>query len=260
MRVSIEEYLLINFLMDALILMLTVRGTYFINPVRIFAAAALASAYALMDAYRGYSFYLDACALAVMLLAAFPWTGFGRFLRSCVVFIAGSFLMSGCVRFFLLRGCGTLLSGAAGVISAILAVSAAKGVLFEALSDSSVLVSVRIGSAVSRFTAIIDTGNLLKEPLSALPVLIADRKALGRAFHVQALSMPSPREVEYASVSGIGRLKCIRADSVQIRRRGKWVRAPDVWLGVHPGEMPGGVHALAPGVFNARFSILRDGG
>lgn len=260
MRVSIEEYLLINFLMDALILMLTVRGTYFINPARIFAAAALASGYALMDAYRGYSFPLDACALVVMLLTALPWENPGRFLRSCLVFVAGSFLMSGCVRFFLLRGAGTLLSGAAGAICASLGVAAAKGVLFEARPELSVLVRVRIGSVVSRFTAIVDTGNLLKEPLSALPVLIADRKALGRALHGEALSMPLLREVEYASVSGIGRLKCIRADSVQIRRRGKWVRAPDVWLGVHPGVMSGGVHALAPGVFNSRFGILRDGG
>ena len=40
---------------------------------------------------------------------------------------------------------------------------------------------------------------------------------------------------------------CFLPDSVRALKGGKWREAPDVWVALYPGKLPGGVRALAPG-------------
>ena len=48
-------------------------------------------------------------------------------------------------------------------------------------------------------------------------------------------------------IGGLGVIECLRTDRMEVNFSGKWRKAPDMWLGLYPGVMRGGVHALAPG-------------
>ena len=96
------------------------------------------------------------------------------------------------------------------------------------------------------FRALIDTGNRLHEPISGLPVLIAESSLL--QDFLCALHIPF-RSVAFGGVGGSGVVRCFRPDAVLIRRGDRLVRAPDVWVAVYPGKFPGASRALAPPAF-----------
>lgn len=124
------------------------------------------------------------------------------------------------------------------------------GILFSQRSrqmrtwEVSVLVSLHGKS--SSFTALIDTGNRLHEPLSGLPVLVAESNLLSNLISSDRIAY---RSVAFGALNGKGSLKCFRPDMVLIRRGDRFVRAPDVWIGVYPGTIPGISRALAPPSF-----------
>ena len=103
--------------------------------------------------------------------------------------------------------------------------------------------------------ALIDTGNRLHEPISGLPVLIVEERAVKKMLP-PSLDPARPdkhlpprfRLVAYGALGGSGKMACFRPDELLVCYGEGWLRAPDVWVAVYPGKMPGGAQALAPAV------------
>lgn len=257
MWVAAEEYLLINFVMDFLFLYLASRGTWFLRAARLISAALFASAYALLDAIWGCGTGWDAAAFACACAIAFPVREGRLFVKAAFLSVTGILIFGSTVRFFLSRGGGTLFSGFLGAISGAVCISLAKMAFRTCGNRQTAHFRVKYGGVTAEFSAIIDTGNLLKEPISALPVLIADEKALGKRFLISARASKHLREAAYASVGGDGFMACLRTASMEVNWTGRWVKAPDMYLGLYPGVMQGGVHALAPPAVNEALGIRR---
>ena len=59
---------------------------------------------------------------------------------------------------------------------------------------------------------------------------------------------PRFRLVAYGALGGSVKMACFRPDELLVCYGEGWLRAPDVWVAVYPGKMPGGAQALAPAV------------
>ena len=247
MLISAEEFLFINFCMDFLFLYLASRGTWFLNWLRLITASVFASAYALWDAIHGCFGVLDILALVAVWLIAFPVRDARLFLKTAALSFTGLMVFGSSVRIGIQLGERTLVSGAIGALLGAAIMTMAKAAFQKMSAGTKARFRVRFSECTAEFTAVIDTGNLLIEPISALPVLIADEKALGKRFGDFARSNGKLRKAAYASVGGLGVIECLRTDRMEVNFSGKWRKAPDMWLGLYPGVMRGGVHALAPG-------------
>lgn len=248
MRVCIEEFVLINFCMDFTIILLSARGLWFLSIPRIALASFAVSVYALWDQTAHLPWWMDALSFWLMSVISYPLRDISLFMNGAVVCMFAFLVMGACTSLFMRYMEATLASYAAGLLAGAAFILLAKSALNTTSQVQRVFMKVTYGAFKAEFSAIVDTGNLLKEPISALPVLIADECALGKRLYEAAGAAEKQRLVEYTAVSGIGRLRLVRADKMEILRRGRWKRAPDMWLGVKDGNTLSSVHALAPRV------------
>ena len=203
----------------------------------------------------------DALAVGFAVVAAlFPLPHFVLPAQSLLLILV-SMLLSGHLDFrswsrpALLLCEATLLSG--GVASICLSgtrtqaggvLCAVSGALLTALTCAvrrttrwQVHVLLRSPAGTVRFTALVDTGNRLREPISGLPVLIAEAKLVRNV-----LPEDGYRILSFGSVGGSGRMACFKPSGVWIERGRHRTRAPDVWVAVSAHPLPGAYHALAP--------------
>lgn len=103
----------------------------------------------------------------------------------------------------------------------------------------------------ARFPALIDTGNRLKEHRSGLPVLIAEASVLSDlAAHAMDPDSSKIRTLPYGVLGSSGEITCFYPDRILLRvGNRRWMRAPDCWIAVFPGCIPGKTRALAPPEF-----------
>ena len=103
----------------------------------------------------------------------------------------------------------------------------------------------------ARFPALIDTGNRLRDHRSGMPVLIVESGAIPAvSAHVQQLPEDEKCTLPFGVLGGGGRISCFRADRITIDIPGRTpVPAPECWVGIYPGRMPGAARALAPPEF-----------
>lgn len=103
----------------------------------------------------------------------------------------------------------------------------------------------------ARFEALIDTGNRLREHGSGLPVLIVEAAAAGGLYeYVSSLPESEKRTLPYGVLGGSGEISCFKADRILLYPRNKKpADAPDCWIAVYPGRIPGAMRALAPPEF-----------
>lgn len=102
----------------------------------------------------------------------------------------------------------------------------------------------------SCFPALIDTGNRLHEQRSGLPVLIVEAGAMPDiSKRIAELDTQSIRRIPYGVLGSCGELFCFRADRVLFKTYKHWIPAPECWVAVYPGKIPGRVQALAPPEF-----------
>ncbi|MBQ4088443.1 MAG: sigma-E processing peptidase SpoIIGA [Clostridia bacterium] len=113
------------------------------------------------------------------------------------------------------------------------------------------------------FTALIDTGNRLTEPVSGLPVMVMEhqlvKNMLPDGFDPHdALSnlTTSLRLAAYGGVGGNGALGCFMPERLLINN----IPVSGVWIGVYPGRLPGKYRALAPPEVIRSININRSGG
>ena len=107
-------------------------------------------------------------------------------------------------------------------------------------------VDVRHGAHHLTLTALIDSGNLLRDPVTGLPVIVISRRAAMRL-----VQLPGEGKVVYPfrlltvrTVSGNGMMTVFHPDSVCLLKNGAWVRV-ETLLGVSP-EGYDGFQALVP--------------
>jgi stage II sporulation protein GA (sporulation sigma-E factor processing peptidase) len=110
--------------------------------------------------------------------------------------------------------------------------------------------------------ALVDTGNRLQEPISGQPVVIAAEHKLRNVLPVNFQAdmaadrlPPGFRLVGYKSLSGTGKMVCFRPDELLVSMGDGWLSAPDVWVAVYPGKLPGNVYALAPPVLGRVHNV-----
>ena len=244
---SIEEYLLINCLLDGLTVLCAQRATGLVRPARALAATALGTAYALLgrlsglEALRGRVPAL-LCGLAMGALSA------GRWQARCMLRSGVLCLCAGCT----LGGVAVAFGG--GRIGAACALGA--GALFclagsiRRRSAGRTLCRLRLTVSGRRAvcTALVDSGNGLTEPLLGLPVLIVERDLLSSLLGEAQLGLleREARVAVYATLSGRGEMPCLTGAGVECLCRGRWRTCPPVCLGLYPGTMSGEHRAIAP--------------
>lgn len=247
-EVSAEEYLVANFLFDFFLLYLPARGTWFFRPERLLPAAILGA----LSALAFQALMLPGAALATMLpmcLIAYPLTDGRRFAVASVRVLLYAFVLAGAMEAARHADAEPFVQTLVGM-AAVWAVDA----LGRQIQPERDTVQLRVwsGGCRRRFAALVDTGNLLREPLSALPVLIADEAALGRRVYRMLAEQAGARTAAFRTVGGDGELICARPERIEVRIGERWRLAPDLWIGLYPGRLRGNVHALAPGVLGQK--------
>jgi stage II sporulation protein GA (sporulation sigma-E factor processing peptidase) len=89
--------------------------------------------------------------------------------------------------------------------------------------------------------ALLDSGNMLREPLTGLPVVMLDghmgQKLVGAAHAV---------EIPFGTAGGTATVKAAPAERVEALCRGRWKDLGDLYLAVCEVRLAGGVEALLP--------------
>ena len=254
---QLEGYLLWNFAMDALISLAAAGACAGESRKNCLTAAAFGTAYAL--AARLWLPGLQrwpaaAIAGAMMALIAVRPESMSMAARAVGAFYAAGLFAAGAQ---MLAGQAFGSSAAAALFSA----AAGAGLCIwlgrerrMRLQTWDVVLFLRTSSGCVRFRALVDTGNRLHEPISGLPVMIVEEKALKRAlpdgFSAKDIGkLPQGwRVVHYGVLGGAGRMACFRPQRLLVHYAGRWLLAPDIWVAVYPGRIPGQVAALAPTV------------
>ena len=249
MSSSVEACFLINFAVDAALIGVVARANGCFHARRAALAALIGALYALSVARLSPRLAHPAVQLALIVPVALIVSGDPDPRRW------------GAIAFQLL--CGALLLGGAGALlperflpaapaalaAGLAALAALLGLRRRRINGWEVTVLLSVRGRTAGFRALIDTGNRLREPVSGLPVLIAESALVKGLLAADAEGAPPCRSIAYGALGGGGTVRCFRPDAVLIRRGERLVRAPEVWVAVYPGRMPGPTRALAPPSF-----------
>lgn len=247
MRQSLEAYFLINLAVDAALIAVIARANGCLKMRRVLLGGLIAAGYAAL--VKGVSLRLGHPVLQTLLLILLSmvvcgdaeprrWGSIALELFCAAMMLGGigALAMDSKRLLAMLLGAGLIL------LNALLSVRESRLASWEV----TVCLTLR-GKSVS-FRALIDTGNRLREPISGLPVLIAESSLLGDLTN-SAIMETVCRRVAFGALGGGGTVKCFHPDLVLIRRGEQLVRAPEVWVAIYPGKIPGASRALAPPSF-----------
>ena len=240
---SIEGYLAVNLVADFALLAGASRALGVFRWRRVLAADALCAGYAVLAAIWPVPWASVPVQLALLALVALMIADRAdyRSWRVAALSLAAWALVCGGIALPIVRG-------PVGALAGILAGTALLCALYGARSPADacwqVRLGLRVGDKTARFPALIDTGNRLREPVSGQPVVIAE-VALLRGL----LPEGGYRVLRFGALGGNGDMACFKPTDLWIERGLRRVRAPDVWVAVAPGPLPGQYGALAPGEF-----------
>lgn len=242
---SIELFLLVNALADAALIGAAARALGLLNWERVLPAALLCTAYAALAAICPCPFADLPVQLALLAVVSrmIAWRCSKRVWLKAAAFLSGGALLAGGASLMptlALRGPWAFPCALLGAALLALMLAARRPLRGE----WQVRLRVEVDGQTARFPALIDTGNRLREPLSGLPVLIAERRLL-------KVTLPASgwRELRYGAVGGGGSMSCFKPSSLWIERGRRLTRAPEVWIALSPGPLPGCASALAPSEF-----------
>lgn len=250
MHHSLEAYFLANFAADVALLAVVARANECMRLRRVLLSGILAAFYALMT--EVVSSRLEHPAIQIVLLIILSMLLIGepdarKWSSIAIQLAGGAMILGGIGGIVPSSGRFTAAAFGAGLLLVMTILNVRARRIFT--WDVTVLISAQ-GHNTS-FRALIDTGNRLHEPVSGLPVLIAESRLLD-ALPVNELSC---RRISFGVLGGGGTMQCFRPDSVLIQRGKTVVRAPDVWVAVYPDRIPGPAGALAP----PSFAIIPGG-
>lgn len=113
-------------------------------------------------------------------------------------------------------------------------------------SPACVTLDVRCDANRAVLTALVDTGNLLRDPLSGLPVIVISRRAAQRliGLPVPGKLNPGLRQMSIRTIAGASVMTVFRPTKIQMMHAGRW-QTIDAMLGIAPDGYDG-VQALVP--------------
>ena len=241
---SIEAFLLRNLIADFILLSVVCRSVGCFHWKRVLAADALCALYAVPASASPGPWACVPVQLALLMLVSMLLTRrFGlRYWRGTALGLGTAALACGGAA--KLVGYTGLPGAAFGIVVGLALLSALFAARPPDLNSWQVTLCLRDGNATARFPALIDTGNRLREPLSGLPVLIAEAALLKGILPGNGY-----RELCFGAVGAQGRMRCFKPREIWIERGNRHVRAPDAWVAIAPGNLPGAYRALAPTEF-----------
>lgn len=252
---AIESLLVMDFLMNLSILCAVQLGLGTLHPPSLCKALCvmgvntLLGRFAAPELWRGVPVQFCVCLVCGAIIA--------RSLRPRAVCIASLCIFCATIA---AAGCAALGSGApilaaAGLALFFLIIKKRR----HKYSRWQVEIVVEKCGLRERFWALIDTGNRLTEHRSALPVLIVEANAIPTLCRLCAsLSDREIRTLGFGVLGSTGEMRCFQPDRVFILSdSGALCTAPDCWIGVFNGKIPGGTQALAPPEF-AEYSSFQD--
>lgn len=210
-------------------------------PARLTGTAALAAMGCLGAAVRPGAQVL---VLPMLLLAPLgAWPGIPRRMKGRIVLMQGllTVLLAGMNRLLapwpwnpslrLLAACGGLML--------------APGLMRRTSAVRCVSVAIRHGARRMTLTALVDSGNLLRDPLTGLPVIVISRRAAARVLpHGPDRLTPGMRLMRVRTVAGTTLMTVFRPAALQLSGGGAW-RACSAVIGLNPDRYEG-FQALVP--------------
>ena len=250
MRINAEMYLLINGWMNYLCLRVTasVLRARFRRP-RAAAAALLGAGYALA-AYMGPRLFrglfillaVDGC----MAILAFG----RRWFAGALLLLPAGFLFSGLAGYLAKRGAaGFFILTASGIMTYLL-LPLLKTAGIGRIGPYRLI--VRLNGKTVSVPAMRDSGNLLRDPVTGLPVIVADEKSLARllGYPIDARDLsampPGFRLLPIRTAAGRRTLMCVCPDSTRVKCSGKAVQVDAV---LAFAALPVGKALLPDGIF-----------
>lgn len=238
---------LINFSMDYLCLYITARIMHRKMILsRMLAASALGGVYSVVSIFFTFGMFpaLAVDALICLLICAIVFTknGIGRSntLLCSFLFLGISMMMGGAMTaiFNLLNRLDLPLEGIVsdGISTYIFAIVAAVAGFISLKSGqiashrstvSECRVIIRFGDKTATLNALIDSGNLIREPISGKAVIVVDREALAKAVDIAVFdrftrgdqtknNLRSLRLIPIKTASGSGMLAAAMPDEVTL--------------------------------------------
>lgn len=251
MRQSYEAYFLFNLVMDTALLSIVARANGCFQARRVLLSACIAAVYALVTVSGAPALAHPMVQLALTVPISLILCGSGEMRRwGGVAFqlFCGAATVAG-VGSLLTRRSTPGVWKIAAFACALLSLNALLSVRTRRLSTWEVGVCLAFHGRSIHFRALIDTGNRLREPVSGLPVLIAESSLLKDLLSPDDAEDAHFRRIAFGGLGGGGTVRCFRPDHVWIRRGEQLIPAPEIWVAVYPGKIPGVSRALAPPAF-----------
>lgn len=190
MEIYLDVVIVLNFLVDLLLLMGTNRLAGFSqNAKRAALAAAIGGGYAAVCLVPKFAF-LGGIVGRLSCLALMAFVAFGRgkgAVRRGILFIFLSMALGGIALGLGNGGFGAIVLGALGV--AILCVLGFCGRVGQ---EKYAQVDIRLSNRRLRLTALLDTGNTLRDPVSGTPVLVVDAASAAQLLDLSAAELSDP--------------------------------------------------------------------
>lgn len=222
MTVSIELFVLYNAVMNALLLFLTGRLSGLRARIpRLLCGAGLGALYAVASCLEPMLFlqewYCKLLCAGLMATMVFLPAPPRRLLRAAVSFFVAAFLLGG-TGFSLMylmgaRGYGWELASLLAVVGACACVALTCGIRRSVFTRSLRQVQISYQGETITFTALVDTGNRLTEPMSGLPVLVVEQGALGN------INIPDERSIPFRAMGGEGFLPTFEPDNLYVNNK-----------------------------------------
>jgi len=213
-----------------------------VNTLRL-SLAALGCGLVSLAGLRGPGAFRALALLAIMLfspMAAWPGLPPSRRVPTALCTLTLTLLMAGCARLLLALG----LDHTPLALAQALLLPALTRFAPGQLHPTCVTVDITFDSRRISLTALVDSGNLLRDPLTRLPVIVISRRASSRLFPDASELSPGMRLISVRTVAGSTLMPIFRPTELRIR-------LPQGWQDVHAivGLSPegySGFQALVP--------------
>jgi len=250
MKVAGELFLLLNTALTAFSLFLSARIMRRKTGVRLFVAAALSTLYALLALQSKSPLLLSVpatalCVFLSTLLAFKKENAYNRF-RLWAYALGAGMLLSGLGGFFYNHGFPAFLSvGLTMLLTGLACLLLQPPPVHPAHVTQ---IEIGMGGQLRRVSAMLDSGNLLVDPITAFPVIMVSHEALKPllppAFDFSDTLPPGFRMINVHTAAGRGRMPIFTPDSLRLESGGQWQAIHGV-IAVAPKHYKG-IHALVP--------------
>lgn len=212
---------------------------------RVAAVALFTALTSLLTAWYGQAWLRTVALLPVLLIAPIAaWPGIPRRLRGhlSLLHAALGMMVAGWARLMQSLGLWQNLL----LPAACLLLYALSPALRRADQPRCVTVEIRHNGHRLTLTALIDSGNLLRDPVTGLPVIVISRRAAGRLTMLPQPGHLSPgmRLIGVRTIAGTSLMEVFRPGAVFLEEQGNW-RAVNAIIGLSPDGYEG-FQALVP--------------